>query len=262
MAMSKTVTRMTLLVCSVLCLPLFSAQAQQAQRTLTIEADEWCPINCKPNGNPQGIGIELARKVFEPLGYRVNYVVVPWSQALKDVRAGLADAVVGANTSDDPRLLFPSSAIATISDDFYVRKGDPWRYQGPHTLKGKRVGVITDYGYGDVLKTYVDEEKKKSGSVLFATGNDPLRTNMANLLAGKIDIIIESKIVMDYALLSQNMTDKIEWAGGIPQGTIYVAFSPALAASKERVRQYDAGIQALQKSGALAPMYKPYGMKP
>ncbi len=91
----------------------FSAAAQEAppKPVITIEADMWCPINCTPADARPGVGIEIAKKIFEPLGYRINYVIVPWTQALADARAGRTDAVVGANHQDDATLIFPTKML-------------------------------------------------------------------------------------------------------------------------------------------------------
>lgn len=242
-------------------LPVHQAMAQEMTKTLTIEADEWCPINCEANGNPRGIGIDLAKKVFEPLGYRINYVVVPWTQALKDVRAGLADAAVGANSTDDPKLIFPQEAITHISDDFYVLKGNPWRYQGEYSLKDKRLGVIADYGYTDVIKKYVDAHKAERGTVTFATGNEALKNNINNLLAGRIDVFVDSRIVVEYWIQKLNLNDKLQIAGSIPQDRVYLAFSPANAASRALAKQYDDGVRKLRQTGELDKLYKAYGVQ-
>ena len=236
--------------------------AEQSQQTLTIEADEWCPINCNPSASQLGIGIDLAKKIFEPLGYRINYVVVPWTRALEDVRSGKADAVVGASRSDDARLVFPDNAITNISDDFYILKGSPWQYQGEFTLKDKHVGVIDGYGYGEVVTKYINAHKNIPGEIFISQGKDALNQNIEALINRKIDLIIESKVVMDYHLQKMNLDDKLVWAGGVPQAPVYVAFSPKLVQSARLKAQYDAGIRQLQASGALAGMYSSYQLRP
>lgn len=244
------------------CFACVSSQAADTQKILTIEADDWCPINCPPNQQPLGISIEIAKKIFEPLGYRINYVIVSWDRALKDVRSGKADAVVGANTSDDPNLVFPQMAITNISDDFFVLKGNPWRYQGDYTLKGKKMGVIADYGYGEVIRKYIEANKNERGMIVFASGEEAIRKNIMNLIDGKIHVAVESKLVMDHWLKKLNLQSKVEWVGGIPQGNVYMAFSPALASSKELARQYDEGIKRLKSSQELFSMYRAYGITP
>lgn len=231
-----------------------------APKILTVEADEWCPINCTPASGQEGIGIDIARKIFEPLGYKVNYVIVPWTQALTDARSGTIEAVVGANMQDDPSLLFPSSYLFNISDDFYVMNGSRWRYQGPYTLKDKHVGVIAGYGYGAVITQFIKENLSRSGAIQATSGKDALNQNMARLREGKIDVLIESKPVMDYNLQKKGET-QIIWAGGVEQAPVYMAFSPKNPAGRTLQNQYDVGFKRLEASGEIARIYRNYGLK-
>ena len=231
-------------------------------KSIIVAADEWCPINCAQGSGQSGIGIELAKRVFEPLGYQVVYEVMPWTEALAKVREGKVDAVVGATREDDATLLFPENAIAPISDDFYVLAGNAWRYQGEYTLKGKRIGIIDSYGYGSVVKNFIDSNKQMPGMIQASEGKDALAKNIQKLRARKIDILIESKAVMDYTIKTQKLDNDIIWAGGVPQGDVYLAFSPALAKSKALAAEYDAGIKRLRNAGLLEGMYAVYGMKP
>ena len=240
---------------------VFSAHAQ-SNKTIVIAADEWCPINCAEENSQQGIGIELARKIFEPMGYKVEYKIMPWTEALKQVRAGQVTAVVGASKHDDKTLVFPDNAIKEVSDNFYVRSGSTWRYQGPHTLKNKRVGIIEDYGYGDVVRNFIAQNKFMADTIHTAKGKAPLKENIEKLIDGKIDILIESKVVMDYTFKDANIADKIVWAGSVPQDYVYLAFSPALPQSRQLAAQYDGAIRSMKTSGALKQMYAAYGLTP
>lgn len=235
--------------------------AQAPKKAMTIEADEWCPINCGPTAGQEGIGIDIARKIYEPLGYKVNYVIVPWTQALSDTRSGKADAAIGASRQDDASLLFPATSLLDISDDFYVMAGSRWRYQGPYTLKDKHIGVIAGYGYGSVITQFIAENSSRTGQVQQSSGSDALKQNIEKLMAGKIDILVESKPVMDYTLRKKNLDNQIIWAGGIAQGPVYLAFSPASPSSKFFASQFDAGMKRLQASGELATIYRNYGLK-
>lgn len=244
---------------------LFPALAQEAKKpkpTITIAADEWCPINCDPKSDKPGIGIELAKKTFEPLGYQINYVIMPWKEALEQVRLGKVDAVVGASRADDVRLVFPSISITKISDDFFVRSGNSWRYQGIVSLAKKRIGVIEDYGYSQLITKFISDNKNMTGIIFQASGEEALKENINKLLNDRIDVLVESRLVMDYTLQKLQMEDKIEWAGGITQEPVYLAFSPALAVSKQRAAQFDSVVSALKNAGSLEPLYKTYGLRP
>ncbi len=74
--------------------------AQTKPVIITIAADSWCPINCTKPEKKLGVGIDLAKSIFEPLGYTIQYEVMGWSDALAKVRRGEVDAVVGASKFD------------------------------------------------------------------------------------------------------------------------------------------------------------------
>ncbi len=232
-----------------------------AAKTLTIAADVWCPINCEPDAQQVGIGIELAKSIFEPLGYKINYVVMPWTRALEEVRAGKIDAVVGANTADEDTLIFPKEPIYGITDDFYVLRDNPLVFKTVDSLRGKRLGVIAGYGYSETLNNYLTQNRKISGELQEVSGDTALEQNIKKLLARRVDVIIESQLVMDYTLRKMQLTDKIKHIGSIPQGNVYLAFSPALGGSKDHAHQYDKGVTRLRASGALNALYAAYGLK-
>lgn len=228
---------------------------------IRIEADEWCPINCQPSTVGLGIGVDIARAIFEPLGYVIDYRIVSWTQAMNDVRSGRADAVVGASTTDDAGLVFPSSAIYTMTDDFYVLAGNPWRYQGMHTLKNRRLGIIAGYGYSQTMMNFIRDLKSSRGPVTESSGDKALQQNIELLKQGKIDIIVESKLVMDYTLRRAGSSDKLVWAGGMASNPVYIAFTPSGPRGAELKRIYESGYRNLEKTGQLQKIYSAYGIR-
>ena len=230
----------------------------ESAKTLTIAADVWCPINCAPSASEQGIGVELARKIFEPLGYKINYIVMPWSRALGEVRAGPINAAVGANKQDDPKLLFPKQPICPMTDNFYVKASSHLQFKNVESLKGLAVGVIMDYGYSKQVQAFIEQHKNDPRAIQFVGGDDALEQNIRKLLAGHVDVVIESKTVMDYTLKHLGLTDQVKSIGSTPQGNVYLAFSPALAESKKHLQEYDAGFARLKAAGEIKNLYQRY----
>lgn len=231
-------------------------------RVLVIAADRWCPINCGEDDENAGIGVDLARHIFTPLGYRVHYIVMPWARALEEVRAGTVDAAVGANEEDDPTLVFPRHAIYSVTDTVYVLKSNVFPLHGLSSLSGKRIGIIKDYGYSQAVKDYVQEARKTPGMIQEVGGGDALEQNIRKLQLGRIDALIESSAVMEYMLKRLNLSEEIVAVGSVPQGNVYLAFSPKLEDSIQRAEQYDAGIRSLQHAGTLDTLYRVYGLRP
>ena len=230
--------------------------------TLTIAADLWCPINCAEDAAQPGIGIELAKEIFEPLGYRIHYTVMPWTRALAEVRSGMIDAAIGAKKKEAPDLLFPKTELTQFTDDFYALEQKHFRYQNLESLRSLRMGITADYGYVPKLTAFIYSQRKTPGAVQIVGGDDALQQNIQKLLADRIDIVVESEPIMDYQLKQMGLKDKVVRIGGLEKEDIYLAFSPGTAASARRVQQFDEGMARLKRSGRLAEIYGMYGLTP
>lgn len=238
-----------------------AAGAGEGDRTITIAADDWCPVNCDPAGGREGLGVDLARRVFEPLGYRVRYIVVPWARAVDDVRQGRVDAVIGANTADDSTLVFPRESLCRVSDDFYALREKRFSMASFDDLRHKRVGIVSDYGYGEKTRAFLARHHRQAGMVQVVSGEDALDQNIKKLRAGRIDVLVEAGLIMDDKLKVLDLTDRIIRIGSFPQGFVYLAFSPVDSRSRALAALYDAGIARLRVSGGLAEIYGRYGLK-
>jgi hypothetical protein len=57
--------------------------AAQNDNVLTFAADLWCPVNCEAGTDRPGFAVELLKRIYEPLGYKINYIVMPWARAVE-----------------------------------------------------------------------------------------------------------------------------------------------------------------------------------
>jgi len=235
--------------------------AEETSKTLTIAADEWCPINCTPDKAPLGIGIDLAKAAFEPLGYQIKYVTMPWTRALEEVRKGTVDAVVGANTTDDPTLVFPKSPLYFMTDDFYALKGHSIAFKDMNSLKAYKVGTIKGYGYSGDLANFIKSQSAVSGAIQEVSGDDAGLQNIRKLQAKRIDVMVESGPVMSYRLKQMNLTEQIVHVGSLPQDNIFIGFSQAKPESKQRAQQFDEAVARLRKDGKITGIYAAYNLE-
>lgn len=259
--LSKKLVALCFVSASALVFGSLSSHAEEPKKTLTIAADEWCPINCAPDKEPFGIGIDLAKTIFEPLGYEVKYVTMPWTRALEEVRKGNVDAVVGANTTDDPTLIFPKSPLYFMTDDFYALKGHNISFKGIDSLKSYKVGTIKGYGYSGDLANFIKAQSSVSGAIQEVSGDDAGLQNIRKLQAKRIDVMVESGPVMSYRLKQMNLGEQIVHVGSLPQDNIYIGFSQAKAESKQRAQQFDDGMAKLRKDNKLSGIYAPYNLE-
>lgn len=72
-----------LFIALLLCCSVFSTPCLGATDTIVLVADEWPPFNTLPSGKHQGYIVDIAREIFEPLGYTIDYRIVPWTRLSK-----------------------------------------------------------------------------------------------------------------------------------------------------------------------------------
>ncbi|GGB41443.1 hypothetical protein GCM10011316_11740 [Roseibium aquae] len=229
-----------------------SAQANE----LVIAADPWCPFNCEPGSDKPGYMVEIAREVFEPLGYTVTYEQVNWARALVETREGKYAAVFGASIGDADDFVFPKEAQGKAGNAIFVAAGSDWSFSKPEDLSGKTIGLIRDYDYGD-LGTQIETH----GEASFAGGDDALETNIKKLLAGRLDALVEEASVFNYSADQMGVSDQVRLEGESEYDPVYIAFSPARPESGKLAEELDAGMKALRSSGKLGEILSKYGLK-
>lgn len=242
--------------------PVAPASTGHESRALVFAADVWCPVNCADNSSRNGLAVDILRKIYEPLGYHVDYVVMPWSRAVSLVQKGDVTAVIGSMKSEQPDLVYPKEHLIQVHDAFFALASKRPAYSGLESLKGLRIGVISGYGYSEQVMNLLTENAHIPGGVQAASGNNAVEQNIRKLLAGRVAVVCETPQVMGYYLKEMNLQDKIISVGSVPSDEAYIGFSPALPQSKVLVEQYDQGIARLRASGELLHLYQSYGAQP
>jgi ABC-type amino acid transport substrate-binding protein len=65
-------------------------------------------------------------------------------------------------------------------------------------LNGKKVGVVADYAYGDLMsRTVAGQEEERNGATFIAGSSD--QENLNKLLAGDLDYILVDALLVEYA---------------------------------------------------------------
>ena len=240
---------------------LFLLSGSILAKSVSIRADEWFPINGVPGSSSPGYMIELAQIILKEHGYIVDYQVSPWERSVESVRKGKFDCVVGAYTDDAPDFIFPQESWGKIESTFYVKKGNGWKYSGIKSLMAVKVGTIGGYAYSEEFDAYV-AANKKSARVQVMKSNNALENNIKKLLAGRLDTLIESHLVMNAKLKNMGKSSDIIAAGLLaPADDMYIACSPAKAHSKKLVQWFSDGLKKLRASGELQKILTKYGLK-
>lgn len=231
-------------------------------KVITLAADPWCPWNCNDEKKP-GITIEVAKAIYEPLGYQVKYIPIAWKDAIDKTVKGSVTALIGADHAMDQsnKFVFPSSAITVYDDVYILRTNSDFIFKDITSLKGKIIGIGANYHFGGVIGNYIDSNYSNSKVVYQAAGIDIARDNINELVNNRTDMYIDNRSVILYNANEMGVSDKIKIGGTLNEGegkAYYVAFSLAVKNSTELASIYDAGVARLKANGEYQKIINKY----
>lgn len=230
---------------------------------IQIRADLWAPFNSDPTSDKPGYMIEVASRIFEKAGHKLNYQVMPWNRSIKAAENGEVDGIVGAAVGDAPNFIFPKESLGRVENAIYVKKDNPWRYTGIESLKEVKVGVIADYSYGDILDGYIKANIRNKNLIEVATGDDAFSQNIKKLSLGRVSAIFCAPPVLISTIqeLKQNLEDFVQAGVSSDIDDLYIAFSPKKPSSNQYAEILSKGIVEMRKSGELQKILDKYSLK-
>jgi polar amino acid transport system substrate-binding protein len=235
----------------------FGAGAQQ----LIVQADQWCPYNCKPGAAEPGYAIEMLQAVFERSGVKIKYEVVPWDRALFQAREGEASAAVAATQSQAEAhgLLIGHEQVGYSNDCLFVTAANRRRFSTAKDLDAlNTVAVVSGYVYAGDFDAWLSKPENKH-KVIVQRGENPAEVNTRNLAVGRLDGVIENFQVMSMIMFKLGLEHDLVATNCQKATPVYIAFSPKLANVAQVVKQFDAGVAKLRQSGQLAKILAKYG---
>lgn len=242
--------RILLVVCGIF------AFAPAFADTIKLAADSWMPYN-GDGKTEMGYMLDVAKAVFAKAGDTIVFEQVPWARAIDSCRKGQYNGIVGAAVGDASDFIFPKNELAMVNTEFFVKKGNPWRFNGLASLSKVKLSVIKDYSYYDELDAYIADNQANKDRLDVAFGDSPLESNVQKLVAGRVD----GGDVVRYTVNALKLNGQVESAGvGSPGEPTYIAFSPALDTSKKYAQILSDGIDAFRKSGDLKKILAAYGL--
>lgn len=237
---------------------IFYCHAPSHADTVTLVADEWCPFNCVPGSEEPGYIVEISRRIFEKAGHTLVYRVLPWKRAIIMSREGAYTGIIGASPEEAGDFIFPEEEFGQLANDFFVRKGNPWRFGGMDSLQSIKLGIIQGYDYTPIFNEYIRQNPDKVDTV---SGEEPIWTNLKKLVNGRFDVMLSQRDIVRHKAKKMGLADAIEFAGTDKvYDPIYIAFSPAIPKSAEYAALLDKGVREMRASGELAGILDRYGL--
>ncbi len=241
----------------------FSSESFADKKVIKVAADPWCPFNCEPDQEHQGLIIDIAREALAMSGYKLNYESMNWARAKILVQNGDLDGIVGMAKTErsSPLYHFTRMPLGESKICLYKRKDDPWTYSSTDSLNNKVFGWINDYGFSsDPLDQWVSNHKNKD-QVLTVSGKNTHERLFKLLQLKRIDTFAEDKNVIAYTLKQANLTSDIVVAGCLEESQdIYLAFSLKAPDRLLWSKAIESGLQTLSNNGRLESILRHYGL--
>ncbi len=140
----KKLCGLSLLVSAAFAVSLFfapvggAAASDDEQTVLDVALFDGCPFICPDQTGPFVDGLKAA---FSETRYTLNFVPIPYARAVEALRHGRIDLLPGSLKGAIPGALYPDSWLYYTQMCFYSRSGDPWRWDGLASLKGRDIAV-------------------------------------------------------------------------------------------------------------------------
>jgi polar amino acid transport system substrate-binding protein len=192
-----------------------------------------------------GVYPALIAEAFKRMNVDVTFAPMPWKRAIEGLDSG-ANAVGGIYKNSERLKKYDYSD--KLFDEVivvYVAKGKGFAFSGTDSLKGKTVGVIRGWSYGDDFDNAV---KAKTITVDEAPDDG---VNFGKLGAGRTDAVLAVKEGGGVAIASANLADKVEALDPpLSSSPSFLAFAKS-ANKTDLIAKFNAAIAAMRQDGSF-----------
>lgn len=215
---------------------LFAAGGHAADKTVDFVTD---------SEKKGGFLVEVTRAAFERVGYHISVEYLPWARALNNVLTGHAEAILGIYHSEERagKLQYTHS-IGASELLFFKLATTPIQYRKLQDLQPYRIGTINGAAYPAEFEAaqYLKKEPEKS-----------YQTNLKKLQAGRIDLMLEKRRVVEQALTEYPDMQRKVVALQPPLATrqFFNAFSREMPNYHQKVEDFNRGLALISKDGTL-----------
>ena len=150
----------------------FPAAAGSTPAEIILVSEEWANAT---NKDGTGLYWDIFRAVYEPVGIKTRFIIRSYKGSVSLVKKRQADAVVGIHPEKIQGAISSKYPFAKdyVFALFKKNKIDQWN--GPETLKNKKIGWIKGYSFDDYLEVpVIKKEFSKRETILRHLDNDQI----------------------------------------------------------------------------------------
>ena len=185
--------------------------------TLKVCYDQWPPMTIFPSkgSSARGVVIDMVDQIYTSKGYELEYYEVPLARGLDMVANGLCDMLPEYVLSQAPEkgFVYANQETFAYTTAFVVRRGDPWRYNGIPSIKGKHVATGPGWDYSSMSADYQNyiDDPKNSNFVEVVAGYDDVVDRVLNMIKEKrVDLYADNDLVLQFVLNRLSLNNDLE----------------------------------------------------
>lgn len=244
-----------LLLLSILVIGICSQAICAEFKVLQSASDPWPPF-IDPQNPKEGLSLEIARAAYKTQGYKVEHAYKPWARAITLLKRGEIDIIVNTWMTEERKTFLMYSDTYTANEIKFIKLAtDPFEFNGLESLKGKRIGTVRGYGYGDDFTNSKNFERQEVAN---------LHINIKKLIAGRIDLTLEDEIVARVLIAQQDihLLEKLAFTkNALSKKDMYVTSGLANPHHKEYIEAFNKGLKVIKSNGTYAKIMQQYGIE-
>ncbi|MCG7495711.1 transporter substrate-binding domain-containing protein [Vibrio sp. Of7-15] len=224
-------------------------------RQISMETTSWEPFYNDTLLN-NGVIVEIVNRAFQRVGHDTAVRFVVWRRAMRNVKAGDVDVLVGAYyTKERDKNYRFSDPIFDIDIGFIALKSlNLTHYRKLDDLKGYSIGIGDDWSYGEEF----DKAPLKKETVISST------QNVKKLFRNRVDLIAMAIPVFHYErnMLKHNKNDEIVILSPlITSQPLHIMVGRNLKDGVQIIEDFNRGLKAIKADGTYDHLLKKHGFK-
>lgn len=249
-----------LLVMLALLMPLErleAADASEIPMQLTVCGDEegYPPFSYFDGDKVSGYNVDFLQELLIPLGYSIEFILLPWPRCLAQVSNGAIDMAMDVSSSPERQreFIFPRPHYTTTV--ILIQTRHVAQVNTPAELESQKVCIINGWAFSALG---MSADARPAGTPLTPeAAADMLRTGRCNILAFSREALLGySRLDPQFRLSVEDLISyPIPWE---VRGEKHFAVSRRLSYGERLVELLDQGIARLFESGAATRILQPY----
>ncbi len=238
--------------------PIHNGYALISKDKILLLSDYKCPYACNPLDSNQGYLVEIIKNIFRDFDVDVEYKLVSHTDAMSQLKSGVADIVLGAfkEELDDKFLTYP--ICTTISA--YTLDSNNWVYVNNNSLNNVIIGSNINYLFqGDFKQVLYSNYISHPENFIFPENSNASLDNFNNLIDKKIEVLIEDDNIVNFFIQKTNNKSIIN-AGPITQIKMYIAFNIDSPKGQKYITIFNNDIKILNKTANAKNLIKKYNL--